>query len=79
MEMLTVNELLKLCQEQIASGNGDKKIMLPCDAEGNDFRGLYFHFVEAEKIFADADGEVDYDNIPREMRNRPMSEFIVLG
>lgn len=36
--MVTVNELLQLCQEQIASGNGEKKIILPCDAEGNDFR-----------------------------------------
>lgn len=79
MGIVTVNELLKLCQEQIASGNGDKKIMLPCDVEGNDFRGLYFHFVEAEEIFADDDGEVDYDDVPHEMKNRPLSEFIVLG
>ena len=44
--MFTVKDLLKACQEQIALGNGDKKIVLSNDDEGNGFHEMYYLFTE---------------------------------
>lgn len=38
----TVNELLEFCKHEIASGNGDKKIFIATDEEGNEFHPMYY-------------------------------------
>lgn len=49
MEVLTVETLLKLCKEQIAKGNGKKKIVLSNDDEGNGYHYCFYHFTEDVK------------------------------
>lgn len=49
MEVITVNELLALCEEQKAQGNGDKKIYISSDDEGNDFHALFYSFTSDPK------------------------------
>lgn len=44
--MVTVKELLELCKEQIAKGNGDKIIVLSNDDEGNGYHEMIYHFTE---------------------------------
>ena len=45
MKPLTVKELLELCNEEVANGNGDKHIMISSsDDEGSSFHGLYYAF-----------------------------------
>ena len=46
--MVTVRELLKLCEEQIILGNADKNIVISDDEEGNGFRPLDFGFTVGE-------------------------------
>jgi hypothetical protein len=43
---MTVKELLKLCEQQIAKGNGDKEILISNDDEGNGFHDLIYEFTE---------------------------------
>ena len=44
--MITVKELLKACQEQVAKGNGDKGILISRDDEGNGYHSLFYLFSE---------------------------------
>ena len=44
--MVTIKELLELCKEQIAKGNGDKIILLSNDDEGNGYHEMIYHFTE---------------------------------
>lgn len=46
--MVTVRELLKLCEEQIILGNADKNIVISDDEEGNGFHPLDFGFTVGE-------------------------------
>ena len=53
----TVNDLLELCKQEVENGNGDRKILLSNDDEGNGYHALYYDFTPAEEIFVDEDGE----------------------
>lgn len=79
MHLKTIKELLEICQEQVNIGNGDKKIMIPCDKDGNEFHGLYYDFTPAESIFTDINGEYDEYDLPNGMRGKKLKEFVVLG
>lgn len=77
MKILTVNELHKLCEDLIANDNGDKKIMLHCDSGG--YKSLVSDFTPAEVVFGDEYGEFCVFNIPKAMKDQPLSDFVVLG
>ena len=73
MDILTINQLLAACQEQVAKGNGEKKILLSADEEGNEYHGMYFLFTPTEEVFTG--GRFDpylHDDVPLE-------EAIILG
>lgn len=53
MKQITVKELLKLCQEQIEKGNGDKNIVLSDDPEGNGYHGMFYGFTDNSEDFID--------------------------
>lgn len=38
---MTVKQLLKLCQEEVNKGNGDKFIVVADDNEGNGYHGMF--------------------------------------
>lgn len=46
MEPMTIKRLKKLCEEQIAKGNGDKIVVLSDDDEGNGFHECLYEFTE---------------------------------
>ena len=46
MQVVTVERLLKLLQKQVAKGNGQKKILLSNDDEGNGFHEMYYEITE---------------------------------
>ena len=70
MEQITVNELLKLCEQEIKKGNGNKNIVISDDNEGNGYHGLFFGFTEAEDYYL----EYIYDS-----RTYSQNDTIILG
>ena len=48
IKSITVNELWKMCVEQRKNGNGNKKILISADDEGNDFHHLFHGFTPAK-------------------------------
>lgn len=44
--ILTVNILLEECERQKSKGNGNKKVYISSDEEGNSFHPLYFGFTD---------------------------------
>ena len=44
MEQVTVKKLLEICKQEVKKGNGDKKIVISDDNEGNGYHGLFYHF-----------------------------------
>lgn len=71
---LTVKELLKLCQEEVAKGNGDCSIMLSNDDEGNGYHYLWYNFSMADEVMSAEDEEfcLDEDIAPK-------NKTIILG
>lgn len=45
---LTVNELLEECVKQVKKGNGNKRIIISSDDEGNEFHTLFYGFTDNE-------------------------------
>lgn len=43
---ITVEQLFYLCKEQMAQGNGKRKILISDDTEGNGFHGLFYGFTK---------------------------------
>ena len=74
MEVLTVKDLYNQCKEQIAKGNGDKKIMISQDDEGNGYHYLFYGMITGEEMKEDDMFlmSIDEDYVPIE-------DTIVLG
>lgn len=71
-QVITVKALAALCLEQVRKGNGDKKILLSADDEGNEYHEMFFGFTPQEEIFG--------GHFPPMARNTdPIEEYIVLG
>ena len=47
--IITVNELLSFCEEQKSKGNGNKKIYISTDDEGNGFHPLFYGFTDKKE------------------------------
>jgi hypothetical protein len=69
--MITVKELLKACQEQVAKGNGDKGILLSRDDEGNSYHSCFYLF--SEDVFEFTDPE------EMQMPAEDLANCIILG
>ena len=46
MEAMTVKDLYNACARELNKGNGDKKILLSCDDEGNSFHQMFCSFTD---------------------------------
>ena len=68
---LTVKDLFELCKEQIDKGNGDKRILLSDDDEGNGFHTLFYGFDDSDSIIEYA-LELEHDS-------HNADEIIILG
>ncbi len=68
---ITVKELAQMVLQEIKNGNGDKRILISQDDEGNGFHTLYYGFTSDKKtIKAYADNGVGITDI---------NEIILLG
>lgn len=72
---LTVADLKKMCDYQIKQGNGNKKILISNDDEGNGFHELFYAFSEADRIF---DGNFP-PSMPWGVDENNIGEYITLG
>lgn len=74
MDVLTVKDLYNECKTQIERGNGDKKIMISKDDEGNGYHYLFYGMISGEEMREDDMFmmSVDEDYVPIE-------DTIVLG
>lgn len=72
---LTVAALKKMCDYQIKQGNGNKKILISNDDEGNGFHELFYAFQEVDKIF---DGKYP-PSTPWGVDENNIGEYITLG
>lgn len=50
MEAITIKELAKALQKQIQAGNGDKKILLSSDDEGNQYHEMFFTVTDVASL-----------------------------
>lgn len=50
MKEYTVNDLFNICKEEQIKGNGNKKILISSDDEGNEFHVLFFGFSNAREL-----------------------------
>ena len=69
---LTVKDLLKLCQIEIAKGHGDCSIMISNDDEGNGYHYLWYSFTEARELEESLQYDLDDDIAP-------LDRTIILG
>lgn len=65
--MMTVRELAIACQREIEKGNGDKKVLLSDDTEGNGFHELCYSFYD----------KIEELELDKDIYNS--KDFIVLG
>lgn len=72
--VLTVNDLYKLCAEQIKKGNGGKHILLSDDDEGNGFHCMFYAFTGVDEAI----GNYDY-LLPFGVDEKNKNDFIILG
>lgn len=68
-KIITVRELMKLCQGQILLGNGDKQILISSDDEGNSYHSLFYGFTSGENTIRKIKKFADFhdDNNPKDV------------
>lgn len=67
MHEITVQDLMMLCKAQVMKGNGNKKVLLSNDDEGNGYHQLFYTFTE-DVAGNDTWGEIEHPD-----------EYIILG
>lgn len=73
MTEMTIRTLFSLCVEQMKNGNGDKKILISNDDEGNGYHGLYFAFSETNKM------SLSEFELPYGVKVSELSDYVILG
>lgn len=48
-KIFTVNDLLTFCKDEISRGNGNKKIYISQDDEGNGFHPMFYAFTSTKE------------------------------
>jgi len=76
MKVLTVNDLYKCCLAEISSGNGNKKILLADDEEGNGFHEMFYAFTSINKYMDGIPLDTDFMNMPSDTTD---ATHIILG
>lgn len=74
MDVLTVKDLYNECKTQIERGNGDRKIMISQDDEGNGYHYLFFGMTKGEEMRDDDCFMMSVDE-----NYVPIEDTIVLG
>ena len=74
-QQITVKKLFSLIKEEMLKGNGNKKIVLGDDTEGNGYHGLFFGFTSGE----DLKECIEYSNGVYDSETDDLDEIIILG
>ena len=76
---ITIKELKKLCEQEIAKGRGDYSIMISRDDEGNGYHYLWFAFTTLNELM-DASYFDYYDTLDElDEQVAPKDKTIILG
>lgn len=77
MEALTVAHLMRVCQQAIRDGYGNKHILISDDDEGNGYHELFYGIctIKEEEINALANMHM----IPRGMTKEELKNYVTLG
>lgn len=73
-KQITVSQLARLCRIEVNKGNGDKKIVISDDNEGNGYHGLFFGFAPTKGTF-----EGEYAPYLYDVQGDNYDEFVILG
>jgi hypothetical protein len=77
---ITIDELFAYCRQERIKGNGNKKILISSDDEGNEYHVLYYGFTptkaEGEKLNF---FEVAMTNYPMGVNEKNVEDYIILG
>lgn len=76
MNTITINQLKKFVDRQVKLGNGNKKILLSSDDEGNEYHEMFFGFTPAEQVF---DGSKYQPQAPYGVDKNNIDKYIILG
>lgn len=80
VKALTINDLAKLCKEQIKKGNGNKKIVISSDDEGNEYHELFFGFTPTQEEGNPLNYfETACVNLPYGVSQKEIKDYIILG
>lgn len=71
---ITVNQLLEFCQKQVKAWNGDKKILISRDDEGNGYHNLYYQFTDDYDEIKETQEFCDIGDIRDDLEN-----YVLLG
>lgn len=69
---MTVKELAALCLQEVEKGNGDKKIVISDDNEGNGYHGLFYGFTAFEESEQEYLGSMIYDTQEKDCKKTIM-------
>lgn len=72
---ITIKDLKELCELHILLGNGDKKIMISADDEGNGYHELFYGFTSVNEVFA---GKFS-PSAPYGVDETNIDQYIILG
>ena len=72
MNARTINELYEELKKQRALGNGEKKILIATDDEGNGFRPMYY-------LISETKGNVDYSTLYGISKEEAEENCVILG
>ena len=75
-QQITVKVLYELIQKEMLKGNGDKKIVLSDDNEGNGYHGMFYGFTSAPKTVKET---IEYSNGVYDSETENPKEIVILG
>lgn len=78
MEGITVQKLASLLMQEIAKGNGKKKVMLSNDDEGNGYHEMFFGVTDIDGDMASTLESMPY-MLPHGVNAENISDYVILG
>lgn len=75
-KQITVKELFSMVKAEMLKGNGDKKIVIADDTEGNGYHGMFFGFTSKT---SDVKECIEYSNGIYDSETENAEEIVILG
>ena len=75
-KQITVKQLFSMVKKEMAKGNGDKKIVLADDTEGNGYHGMFFGFTSETNDVKEC---IEYSNGIYDSDTDDVNEIVILG